>query len=90
MQQAPVLMYTSAWCPYCIRAKRLLDSKGVQYTDIDVNDHPAAWDEIEERGGGSTVPQIWIGDHYVGGCDDMHALERAGKLDPLLFPQPGA
>ncbi|HEY9035583.1 MAG TPA: glutaredoxin 3 [Pseudomonadales bacterium] len=83
---APVLMYSTPWCPYCVRARRLLDSKGVRYTDINVNDYAQGRQEMQARGGGQTVPQIWIGEHYVGGCDEMHALERAGKLDALLFP----
>ncbi|TNE64199.1 MAG: glutaredoxin 3 [Rhodobacteraceae bacterium] len=81
----PVTLYTTPICPYCIAAKRLLDSKGVEYTDIDVMANPALRQEMMQRAPGSyTVPQIFIGDIHVGGCDDLHALERAGKLDPLL------
>lgn len=86
MNHAPVLMYTTRWCPYCIRARRLLDSKGVSYNDIDVDADPQGRQAMQARGGGHTVPQIWIGEHYVGGCDDLYALERAGRLDALLFP----
>ena len=81
---APVLMYSTPWCPFCIRAKRLLDSRGVSYTDIDVAREPARRGEMIERSGRRTVPQIWIGDHHVGGCDELFALERAGRLDELL------
>ncbi|WP_434289724.1 glutaredoxin 3 [Celeribacter sp. SCSIO 80788] len=81
----PVTLYTTPICPYCIAAKRLLDSKGVEYTDIDVMANPALRQEMMQRAPGSyTVPQIFIGETHVGGCDDLHALERAGKLDPLL------
>ncbi|WP_226551750.1 glutaredoxin 3 [Celeribacter naphthalenivorans] len=81
----PVTLYTTPICPYCIAAKRLLDSKGVTYTDIDVMRDPSKRQEMMQKAnGGHTVPQIFIGDTHVGGCDDLHALERAGKLDPLL------
>lgn len=87
---AEVLLYGTAWCPYCIRARRLLDSKGVHYTDIDIDETPGAREEMQRRGGGHTVPQIWIGTQHIGGCDDLHALDRAGRLDALLFPAPAA
>ncbi|NIY79403.1 MAG: glutaredoxin 3 [Rhodobacteraceae bacterium] len=81
----PVTLYTTPICPYCIAAKRLLDSKGVTYTDIDVMRDPTKRQEMMQKSnGGHTVPQIFIGDTHVGGCDELHALERAGKLDPLL------
>ncbi|MBW6416281.1 glutaredoxin 3 [Celeribacter sp. PS-C1] len=81
----PVTLYTTPICPYCIAAKRLLDSKGITYTDIDVMRDPARRQEMMEKANGRhTVPQIFIGDTHVGGCDELHALERAGKLDPLL------
>ncbi len=81
----PVTLYTTPICPYCIAAKRLLDSKGVDYTDIDVMSDPSKRQEMMTRAPGAyTVPQIWIGETHVGGCDDLHALERAGKLDPLF------
>ena len=82
---AKVEMYTKAMCPFCIRAKSLLKSKGVDVIDI-----PAWMDrdkrrEMNERSGGrNTFPQIFIGGTHVGGCDDLYALERAGKLDTLL------
>lgn len=81
---ADVLLYTTRWCPFCVRALRLLDSKGVAYTNIDVGAEPARRAEMMARAGRHTVPQIWIGDTHVGGCDELYALERAGKLDPLL------
>lgn len=81
---APVELYTTPWCPYCLRAKHLLKSKGVAFTDIDVSGKPELRREMEQRSGRYTVPQIWIGSTHVGGCDDLYALERAGKLDALL------
>lgn len=82
---ARVLMYTSGFCPYCSQAERLLTSKGV--TDIEkvrIDTDPDRRSEMMERTGRRTVPQIYIGDYHVGGCDDLHALDREGKLDPLL------
>ena len=81
----PVLMYTSPICGFCHAAKRLLNSKGVEFTEVDVWEHPERKAEMIQRAnGGRTVPQIFIGDQHVGGCDDLHALERQGKLDALL------
>ncbi|MBV5287469.1 MAG: glutaredoxin 3 [Methyloversatilis discipulorum] len=82
---AHVLMYTSGYCPYCVQAERLLVSKGV--TDIEkvrVDTDPARRTEMMQKTGRRTVPQIYIDDFHVGGCDDLHALDREGKLDPLL------
>jgi len=84
VDQPQVLVYASDWCPYCARAKALLEAKGVRFTEIDVDAVPGARREMAERGGGDTVPQIFIGDRPVGGCDELHALEAAGRLDPLL------
>ncbi|MEZ5507489.1 MAG: glutaredoxin 3 [Gammaproteobacteria bacterium] len=81
---ADVVLYTTPWCPYCLRAKHLLKSKGVTFTDIDVSGNPALRQDMEQRSGRHTVPQIWIGTTHVGGCDDLYALERQGKLDALL------
>ncbi len=81
---ADVVLYTTPWCPYCIRARHLLTSKGVDFTDIDVSGKPDLRDEMEMKSGRYTVPQIWIGAQHVGGCDDLYALERQGKLDVLL------
>ncbi|HEV2284713.1 MAG TPA: glutaredoxin 3 [Steroidobacteraceae bacterium] len=77
-------MYATDWCPYCARARSLLEAKGVAYTEIDVDLVPGARDEMMARGGGETVPQIFIGGRPVGGCDELHALDAAGRLDPLL------
>jgi len=80
-----ITIYTSMLCPYCHRAKQLLRSKGVGYEEIDVTGCGYIRSEMTQRSGGrTTVPQIFIGDHHVGGCDDIHALDRAGRLDPLL------
>ena len=81
---ADVVLYTTPWCPFCVRAKHLLSAKGVDFTDIDVSGNPALRREMEQRSGRHTVPQIWIGSTHVGGCDDLYALERQGKLDALL------
>ncbi|MEO0390989.1 MAG: glutaredoxin 3 [Pseudomonadota bacterium] len=81
----PVEIYTSPLCGFCHAAKRLLDSKGVDYAEVDVMQQPERKAEMIQRAnGGRTVPQIFVGDTHVGGCDDLYALERAGKLDPLL------
>ena len=80
-----VEIYTSPLCGFCHAAKRLLNSKGVSFSEIDVLSDPARKPEMIKRAnGGLTVPQIFIGDIHVGGSDDLHALERAGKLDALL------
>jgi glutaredoxin 3 len=79
-----VVMYGTAACPYCVAARRLLGAKRVAFEDIRVDVEPARRDEMRRRGGGHTVPQIWIGDRHVGGCDDLHELERTGRLDPML------
>ena len=80
-----VEIYTSPWCGYCRAAKVLLDRKGIAYTEIDVSGNPAKRQEMLARAnGGWTVRQIFIGTTHVGGSDDLHALERAGKLDQLL------
>jgi glutaredoxin 3 len=81
---AEVVIYSTPWCPYCIRAKRLLADKGVAFTDIDVSADPALRREMTARSGRQTVPQIWIGDRHVGGCDDLYTLERQRQLDGLL------
>ena len=79
-----VEIYTTQTCPYCIAAKALLKKKGVAYTEIDVGADPALRQAMTERAGRRSVPQIFIGDTHVGGCDDLHALDHAGKLDPML------
>ncbi|MDF1802220.1 glutaredoxin 3 [Thalassovita sp.] len=81
----PVEIYTSPMCGYCHAAKRLLTQKGVEFTEIDVWATPERKPEMIQRAnGGRTVPQIFIGEDHVGGCDELHELERAGKLDALL------
>ncbi len=80
-----VVIYTAQLCPYCSMAKDLLRSKAIAFREIDVSEQPALRAEMREKSGGrNSVPQIWIGAHHVGGCDDLFALERAGKLAPLL------
>ena len=80
-----VTIYTRMFCGFCTAAKRLLDSKGVAYTEHDATYSPDLRREMIERSsGGSTFPQIFIGDVHVGGCDDLHALDAAGELDGLL------
>ena len=82
---ADVTIYATMFCPYCARAKRLLDAKGVKYTEIDVDATVGARAEMVQKAGGRrTVPQIFIDGRHVGGSDDLHALDRAGKLDSLL------
>ena len=79
-----VKIYTTPICPYCHRAKRLLDTKGVPYEEIDVSSDDQARMNLAERTGKRTVPQIFIGEQHVGGSDELLALDREGKLDPLL------
>lgn len=79
-----ITLYTTRWCPFCVRAKSLLDQKKAAYTELDINSAPELRKEMMERSGRRTVPQIFINNHHVGGCDDLFALESQGKLDPLL------
>ena len=80
-----VKIYTTGMCPYCVRAKALLDRKGVDYEEVDVMMDMAARKEMMQRSHGArTVPQIFIGENHVGGCDELYALESQGGLDPLL------
>ena len=80
-----VRIFTTPICPYCKRAKSLLAKKHVAYEEIDVYNEPTLRDAMTKQSGGArTVPQIFIGDLHVGGCDDLFALDAAGKLDPLL------
>ncbi len=82
---APVRMYSTAVCPYCQRAEMLLKARGVAAIEkIRIDLEPARKDEMIEKTGRRTVPQIFIGDRHIGGCDDLHALDAAGGLDPLL------
>lgn len=82
---AKIVIYTTEICPYCVRAKKLLDQKGVSYTEIRVDLNSAARDEMIALTGRKTVPQIVIDDEAIGGCDDLYALERAGQLDKRLY-----
>jgi glutaredoxin 3 len=88
---ANVVIYTTSYCPYCFRAKDLLDSKGVHYKEVDVSGDPEQRAWLLKATGRRTVPQIFINGKPVGGCDDIYALDRQGKLDPLLaHPAPSA
>ena len=84
MSQAPVTLYVTSWCPYCGRAKALLAGKNVAFTEIDVDADPKLRQEMVTRSGRRSVPQIFIGDTHVGGCDDLYALDGRGELDRLI------
>ena len=78
-------IYTMTHCPYCVKAKQLLTKKGQSYKEINLDEHENLWEESMKRSGGrQTVPQIFINGAHVGGCDDLYALDKAGKLDPML------
>ena len=79
-----VLIYTTRFCPYCVAAKRLLDKKGTQYKEVAVDNKPDLRAKMTKKSGATSVPQIWIGDKHVGGCDELYGLESRGKLDQLL------
>lgn len=79
-----VLLYSSDWCPYCARAKGLLRKKGVAFDEICIDRKPELRADMVARSGRTSVPQIWINDQHIGGCDDLHALDRSGQLDKLL------
>ncbi|MDY6940210.1 MAG: glutaredoxin 3 [Cyanobacteriota bacterium] len=82
---ANIEIYTWSACPFCVRAKALLDRKGVEYTEYAIDGDEDARDKMTERANGKrSLPQIFIDDVHVGGCDDLHALDRRGKLDPML------
>lgn len=81
---ASVEIFTKFACPFCYRAKALLDSKGVAYKELDASGGPVRDDMLARSNGRTTVPQIFINGHHVGGCDDLVALEAAGRLDPML------
>lgn len=82
--QVKVTMYSTRFCPYCLRARALLTSKGVEFEDIAVDADPARRQEMMTRARRSSVPQIWVGDDHIGGCDELYALERQGRLDGML------
>ena len=77
-------MYATSWCPYCARARALLSAKGAAFEEIDIESDPALRETMIRRSGRRTVPQIFIDGAHIGGCDDLHALDAAGGLDPLL------
>jgi len=77
-------MYTTRFCPYCIRARQLLESKKVKFREIAIDREPGLRMEMEEKSQRYTVPQIWIGDEHIGGCDELYDLERQQKLDTML------
>ncbi|MBF0157442.1 MAG: glutaredoxin 3 [Magnetococcales bacterium] len=80
-----ITIYSTTVCPYCVRAKALLQKKGVAYEEINLDVSPERREEMLGRANGRrTVPQIFIGDRHIGGCDDLHALDAKGELDPLL------
>lgn len=81
-----IVIYAAAYCPYCHRARALLDRKGVDYVVRDVERDPHLWTEIAERTGRNTVPQIFVDDRHIGDCDELFALEERGALDSLLNP----
>jgi glutaredoxin 3 len=85
----PVTMYTTGWCPFCDRARSLLERRGVAWTEIDIEAEPARRAEMIERSGQRSVPQIFIGARHVGGSDELSALERAGELEALLSARTG-
>jgi len=84
---ANIVIYSSDFCPYCHRAKALLQQKGATYREINVDMNPAARAEMQSKAGRTSVPQIWIGDHHVGGCDELYALDHSGGLDSKLAAQ---
>ena len=79
-----VIVYTTDYCPYCTRAKQLLKRKNIPFQEVNLTDDQKKRDDLEEKTGWATVPQIFIGDKFIGGSDDLHALEEDGKLDDLL------
>lgn len=79
-----VVIFTTRWCPYCVRAKALLDRKGVAYQEIAVDGDAEARQKMVETAGQTSVPQIWISGQHIGGCDELYGLERSGELDSLL------
>ncbi|AAK22814.1 glutaredoxin 3 [Caulobacter vibrioides] len=81
---AKVTIYTRPFCPYCSRAVALLTDKGADFTEIEAGMDPALRQEMMQRSGRNTFPQIFVGEQHIGGCDDMMALEDQGKLDSLL------
>jgi glutaredoxin 3 len=89
MTQPSITLYVTGWCPYCQRAKALLSGKNLLFTEIDVDDDPKSREAMISRSGRRTVPQVFIGERHVGGCDDLYALESNGELDLLLSNNSG-
>lgn len=87
---SPVVMYTTSWCPYCARARQLFESKGVPWTEIDIEATAGARAEMQQRSGRTSVPQIFVGERHLGGFDDAQALDEHGELDRLLATDGGA
>ncbi len=87
---AEITMYGTSWCGFCSMARRLLTQKGATWQEIDVDAEPGRREEMMERSGRRTVPQIWIGERHVGGFDDLSALASSGELDRLLASKPEA
>ena len=81
---AQVVIYSTATCPFCMMAKRLFDDKGVDYQIIDIGNDSAKWADMEAKTGRNTVPQVFIGDHHIGGFDELSAADKRGEIDPLL------
>ncbi|MEW6353724.1 MAG: glutaredoxin 3 [Pseudomonadota bacterium] len=81
---AQIVVYSTGLCPYCVRARRLLDAKGVAYRELRVDEQPALRAEMETKSGRRSVPQIFIGDYHVGGFDELWSLEQSGRLSALL------
>lgn len=79
-----IIIYATQYCPYCTMAKRLLDGKGASYEVLDVGGSRDDWKAMEQKTGRNTVPQIYVGDHHVGGFDDLSAADKRGELDKLL------
>lgn len=79
-----ITIYAASWCPFCQRAKQLLDSKNAAYTEIDIDQVEGAREQMQQLTGHTSVPQIWIGEQHIGGCDDLHELDAKGELDSLL------
>jgi len=86
MSAPAIVMYTTNWCPYCARARKLFATKGAAFQEIDVESAPEKRAEMLSRSGRRTVPQIFIGEQHIGGSDDLAALDSTGKLDALLKP----
>ncbi|MGA2776056.1 MAG: glutaredoxin 3 [Steroidobacteraceae bacterium] len=84
MSPPGITIYSTGWCPYCERAKNLLEQKNLAFTEINVEDDPKFRDEMVERSGRRSVPQIFFGEKHIGGCDDLFALDRSGELDRLI------